>query len=141
MDASHGPISGAWPCARWASREASRSGNGCRRQGRARRGKVQGDVHMHIFDGIWRGLGCFLALEKNARNGPRAVAARVGVMAGRQPRGDRGARGAAGHVRKTCDGCPARVRGRRQFDEIWNGGNWAAVDELYARNTASHESI
>jgi hypothetical protein len=24
---------------------------------------------------------------------------------------------------------------RRQFDEIWNGGNWATADELYARNT------
>jgi hypothetical protein len=21
---------------------------------------------------------------------------------------------------------------RRQFDEIWNGGNWATADELYA---------
>jgi hypothetical protein len=23
---------------------------------------------------------------------------------------------------------------RRQFEEIWNGGNWATADELYARN-------
>jgi hypothetical protein len=23
---------------------------------------------------------------------------------------------------------------RRQFDEIWNGANWATVDELYAPN-------
>src|SRR6266566_5062773 len=28
---------------------------------------------------------------------------------------------------------------RRQFDEIWNGGNWATVDELYAPNYVHHD--
>jgi len=28
---------------------------------------------------------------------------------------------------------------RRQFDEIWNGANWAAVDELYAPNYVNHD--
>ena len=28
---------------------------------------------------------------------------------------------------------------RRQFDEIWNGANWATVDELYAPNYANHD--
>jgi len=27
----------------------------------------------------------------------------------------------------------------RQFDEIWNGANWAAVDELYAPNYVNHD--
>jgi hypothetical protein len=26
---------------------------------------------------------------------------------------------------------------RRQFEEIWNGGNWAPADELYARNMST----
>jgi predicted ester cyclase len=28
---------------------------------------------------------------------------------------------------------------RRQFDEIWNGGNWATVDELYAPDYVNHD--
>jgi predicted ester cyclase len=28
---------------------------------------------------------------------------------------------------------------RRQFDEIWNGANWATVDELYAPNYVNHD--
>src|ERR1700730_13360919 len=28
---------------------------------------------------------------------------------------------------------------RRQFDEIWNGGNWASVHELYAANYVNHD--
>ncbi len=28
---------------------------------------------------------------------------------------------------------------RRQFDEIWNGGNWATVDELYAPNYVNRD--
>ena len=28
---------------------------------------------------------------------------------------------------------------RRQFDEIWNAGNWASVDELYAANYVNHD--
>jgi steroid delta-isomerase-like uncharacterized protein len=28
---------------------------------------------------------------------------------------------------------------RRQFDEIWNGGNWATADELYAPNYVNHD--
>src|SRR5262249_43323063 len=28
---------------------------------------------------------------------------------------------------------------RRQFDEIWNGGNWATADELYALNYGNHD--
>jgi hypothetical protein len=27
----------------------------------------------------------------------------------------------------------------RQFDEIWNGANWATVDELYAPNCVNHD--
>jgi len=27
---------------------------------------------------------------------------------------------------------------RRQFDEIWNGGNWATADELYAPEYVNH---
>jgi len=89
----------------------------------------------------WRSLVCFLTLEKNARNGPHAVAARVGVIAGRQPR----VTAALGALLGMCgrDVMAARPASavRRRFDEIWNGGNWAAVDELYARNHASHESV
>ena len=28
---------------------------------------------------------------------------------------------------------------RRQFTEIWNGGNWATVDELYAPDYVNHD--
>lgn len=28
---------------------------------------------------------------------------------------------------------------RRQFDEVWNGANWATVDELYAPNYVNHD--
>lgn len=28
---------------------------------------------------------------------------------------------------------------RRQFDEIWNGANWATVDELYASDYVNHD--
>ena len=28
---------------------------------------------------------------------------------------------------------------RRQFEEIWNGGNWAAADELYAPEYVNHD--
>jgi predicted ester cyclase len=28
---------------------------------------------------------------------------------------------------------------RRQFDDIWNGANWAAVDELFARDYVNHD--
>ena len=28
---------------------------------------------------------------------------------------------------------------RRQFDEFWNGANWATVDELYAPNYVNHD--
>jgi steroid delta-isomerase-like uncharacterized protein len=28
---------------------------------------------------------------------------------------------------------------RRQFDEIWNGGNWSTVDELYAPDYVNHD--
>jgi predicted ester cyclase len=28
---------------------------------------------------------------------------------------------------------------RRQFDEIWNGANWATVDELYAPDYVNHD--
>ena len=28
---------------------------------------------------------------------------------------------------------------RRQFDEIWNGGNWATADELYAPDYVNHD--
>ena len=28
---------------------------------------------------------------------------------------------------------------RRQFEEIWNGGNWATVDELYAPEYVNHD--
>src|SRR5260370_42714943 len=28
---------------------------------------------------------------------------------------------------------------RRQFEEIWNGGNWATVDELYAPDYVNHD--
>ena len=28
---------------------------------------------------------------------------------------------------------------RRQFDEIWNGANWATVDDLYASNYVNHD--
>ena len=28
---------------------------------------------------------------------------------------------------------------RRQFDEIWNGGNWATADELYAPEYVNHD--
>jgi predicted ester cyclase len=29
---------------------------------------------------------------------------------------------------------------RRQFDEIWNGGNWATADELYAPDYVNHDA-
>jgi len=28
---------------------------------------------------------------------------------------------------------------RRQFDEVWNGGNWATVDELFASEYVNHD--
>src|SRR5205085_2598163 len=28
---------------------------------------------------------------------------------------------------------------RRQFDEIWNAGNWATADELYAQEYVNHD--
>ena len=28
---------------------------------------------------------------------------------------------------------------RRQFEEVWNGANWATVDELYALNYVNHD--
>ena len=28
---------------------------------------------------------------------------------------------------------------RRQFEEIWNGGNWATADELYAPEYVNHD--
>jgi steroid delta-isomerase-like uncharacterized protein len=28
---------------------------------------------------------------------------------------------------------------RRQFDDIWNGANWASVDQLFARDYVNHD--
>ena len=30
---------------------------------------------------------------------------------------------------------------RRQFEEIWNGGNWATADELYAPGICQPRSV
>src|SRR5262249_7261874 len=32
-----------------------------------------------------------------------------------------------------------KMRVRRQFEEIWNGGNWATADELYAPGYVNHD--
>jgi len=83
-------------------------------------------------------LGCFLTLEKNARNGSRTAAARGGGVDRQEAvTSDRGARRAAGMCGRVVMLPGPRPQSVGSSMKSGMGGNRAAADELYARNYAN----